>query len=246
MKTYISDIIPKIQKFSQKLDNITLLTNQHWVVLDQQQEIKTVYIFRSNGELLISSNGKVNKAKWEYLDNNSLLIDRLDGVFLFRHGFVDDNILALKVDGKNEYALFVSEQKFKSELNSIATINLFLETNYNDLLNRKEKLNTNSNKGKYAYKRKFDPQSFLEIQNDILSISSKFLEHQNSSNIDLLIGYLRYDILQPEIAENNKIAAEMILKKTISFDFIKELFIAHKDNLDFINDLENYIRKRLN
>ena len=67
MKTYIADIIPKLQRFSQKLDNLTLLTNQHWVVLDELESSKTVFIFRSNNELLISRNGKVEKAKWEYL-----------------------------------------------------------------------------------------------------------------------------------------------------------------------------------
>ena len=73
MRTYISDIIPRIQKFSQKLDNLTLLTNQHWVVIDDIDNTKNVYIFRQNNELLISQNGKVEKAKWEYLGHNSLI-----------------------------------------------------------------------------------------------------------------------------------------------------------------------------
>ncbi len=63
MRTFIADIIPKIQRFSQQLDNITLLTNQHWVVIDGIQEGKSVYIFRINGELIISTNGRVEKAK---------------------------------------------------------------------------------------------------------------------------------------------------------------------------------------
>lgn len=63
MKTYIAEIIPKLQRFNQKLDNLTLLTNQHWVVLDELGASKTVFIFRSNNELLISRNGKVEKAK---------------------------------------------------------------------------------------------------------------------------------------------------------------------------------------
>lgn len=63
MKTFIADIIPRIQKYSQKLDNLTLLTNQHWVVVDEITNSKTVYIFRPNNELLISKNGKVEKAK---------------------------------------------------------------------------------------------------------------------------------------------------------------------------------------
>ena len=35
MKTFIADKIPRIQKYSQKLDSMTLLTNQQWVVVDQ-------------------------------------------------------------------------------------------------------------------------------------------------------------------------------------------------------------------
>jgi hypothetical protein len=98
MKTFISDLIPKLQRFSQKLDNLTLLTNQHWVVIDDISNNKNIYIFRANNDLLISQNGKVEKAKWEYLGNNSLLIDRKDESYLFKHGFFDENILALKVD----------------------------------------------------------------------------------------------------------------------------------------------------
>jgi hypothetical protein len=63
MKTYFADIIPKIQRFSEKLDNLALLTNQHWVLIEGIEQNKTVYIFRNNNELLISINGKVEKGK---------------------------------------------------------------------------------------------------------------------------------------------------------------------------------------
>ena len=89
MKTYISDLIPKLQRFSQKLDNFTLLTNQHWVVIGDIENSKSIYIFRTNNELLISQNGKVEKAKWEYLGNNSLLIDRKDDSYLYKHKYIN-------------------------------------------------------------------------------------------------------------------------------------------------------------
>jgi hypothetical protein len=130
MKTYFLDLIPKIQRFSQKLDNLTLLINQHWVVIDEIKNSKNTYIFRENNELLISKNGKVEKARWEYLGNNSLLIDRKDESYLFKHGFFDENILALKIDGKNEYAFLVNENKFQKELNSIENIVEFLNREY--------------------------------------------------------------------------------------------------------------------
>ena len=130
MKTYLADIIPRIQRFSQKLDNLTLLTNQQWVVLDELNSSKNIYIFRSNNELLISHNGKVQKGRWEYLGNNSILIDQKDESYLFKHGFFDENVLALKVDSKNEYALLVNETKYEGELNSVERVLDFLSSKY--------------------------------------------------------------------------------------------------------------------
>ena len=135
MKTYLSDLIPRIKRFSQKLDNITLLTNQHWVVIDELSNSKYVYIFRSNSQLLVSKDGRVEKGRWEYLDTNSILIDLKEGSYLFRHGFFDENVLALKVDGKEEYAFLVNENKNSGELNSIDKVFSFLENKYLNLPN---------------------------------------------------------------------------------------------------------------
>ena len=131
MKTYILDIIPKIQRYSQKLDNLTVLLNKHWVILDEETSRKSVLIFREKGnQLLISNDGKIEKGSWEYLGNNSLLIDRKDGSYLFKHGFIDDYVLALKVDGKEEYALLVNEQWFEKQLKSLNKILSFLNDKY--------------------------------------------------------------------------------------------------------------------
>jgi hypothetical protein len=130
MITFLSDIFPKIQRYGEKLDNLTLLTNQNWVSIDNILTNKTVYIFRSNNELIVSTNGKVEKAKWEFLGNKSLLIDKKTDSYLFKHGFFDENILALKVDSREEYAVFVNENKYDGELNSIDGVIEFLRRNY--------------------------------------------------------------------------------------------------------------------
>lgn len=130
MRTYLADIIPKIKRYSEKLDNLTLLTNQHWVVIDELNNSKFVYIFRSNNELLISQNGKVERGEWEYLGNNSLLIELKDESYLFRHGFFDANVLALKVDGKDEFAFLVNENNYGGDLNSIEKVLDFLTRKY--------------------------------------------------------------------------------------------------------------------
>lgn len=130
MKTFVADIIPKIQRYSQKLDNIALLTNQHWVVLDELGQSKIIYIFRNTNELIISTNGKVEKAKWEYLGHNSILIDLNEQSYLFKHGFFDENILALKIDSKDEYGILINENRYNGELNNISSVLNFLSQKY--------------------------------------------------------------------------------------------------------------------
>lgn len=132
MQTYIADVIPKIQRFSEKLDNTTLLTNQHWVLIDRISEEKKIYLFRPNNELLISKNGMVEKGRWEYLGNKSLVIDQGNQAYLFRFGFMDKNILALRIDTKEEYALFVNENVFSGEVNSFSKLNAYINENYLD------------------------------------------------------------------------------------------------------------------
>lgn len=151
MRTYLADIIPKIKRFSEKLDNLTLLTNQHWVVIDELKNSKFVYIFRSNYELLISQNGKIEKGKWEYLGNNSLLIERKDESYLFRHGFFDANILALKVDGKDEFAFLVNENNYGGDLNSIEKVLDFLESKYLKMIPQNQ-IEIHSDNAGYEYK----------------------------------------------------------------------------------------------
>jgi len=130
MKTYIADIIPKIQRFSRKIDDLTLLTNQHWVSLGDMINSKVVYIFRGNNQLLVSENGIITKGIWEYLGNQSLIIDKGNESYLLKKAFFDENVLALKVDGSNEFAFFVNETKYDKDLNSIYDVISFLEKAY--------------------------------------------------------------------------------------------------------------------
>ena len=130
MRTFIADIIPKIQRFSQRLDDLTKLTNQHWVLLGDINQTKRVFIFRANNQLLISDNGIVEKGSWEYLGNNSLLLDTKNESYLLKHGFFDENVIALKIDSTDRYAFFVNETKYHGELNSIQDALNFLENKY--------------------------------------------------------------------------------------------------------------------
>jgi len=173
MKTFLLDIFPKIKQYSLKLDDITFLTNQHWVAIDNIVNNKAVYIFRSNNELLVSNNGKIEKGRWEYLGNKSLLIDRGNDSYLFKHDFIDENIMALKVDSSEEYAVFVNENKYDGELNSIDRVKDFLIKKYIDsnltrqiLRGETRNINSGANKGNRVLEPKVP--TFLKISDFIL------------------------------------------------------------------------------
>ena len=181
MKTFIADIFPKIQNYSQKLDHLTILANKHWVSIDNITTNKTVYIFRNNSELLISRNGKVEKAKWEYLGNKSLLIEIKEECHLFKHGFFDQNILALKIDSKEEYAVFVNENNFDESLNSIEKVLHQLNEKY---LDSKSNSKTQSNiPNKYD---EYPPKLTIEEQN----VTNKQSEIEERQFITRLLGIL--------------------------------------------------------
>ena len=132
MQTYLSDIIPSLSRYSKQLNDETLLTSRHWVVIDEIANRKNIYIFRKNRDLLISTNGLVEKGTWDYLGNDKILIEQNGKAFLFRHGFFEDDFLALKIEGGDEYAFLVNEKKYDENLNSVLSIHSFLTKKYID------------------------------------------------------------------------------------------------------------------
>lgn len=59
------------------------------------------------------------------------------------NGFLDENIFALKMDGKDNYVFLINESKYGFEINSIADINDFLIENY--LSKNDQSINTRLN-----------------------------------------------------------------------------------------------------
>ncbi len=128
MKEYINNLIPRILRLSEELDNISLLTNQHWILLNELESSKKIYFFKKNNELIVSNNGDVVKGKWEFLGKKTILLELKDNSCLLRQTFFDENLLALKKDGKEDYLVFLNETKYNSGINSTKQIRNFLET----------------------------------------------------------------------------------------------------------------------
>lgn len=99
MKLYLQDLIGRLAKFSKKLDNTSLFIDKPWVLIDENSDYHK-YIFKRNGELIMSLNGQVQIGKWEYLSSaKSILIDRVADKILLNHSFFDPAVMILKIDG---------------------------------------------------------------------------------------------------------------------------------------------------
>lgn len=109
MKTFLFDTFNKYKRLSESLDVETTLCNRTWVVFNNSGE-KEIYIFQAKGKLLISLNGKVTHATWEYIPvNKSLIISGNNQSYMVHAAYVDNILFALNIDGTNEYAFLIDE-----------------------------------------------------------------------------------------------------------------------------------------
>lgn len=109
MKTYIFDTINRYVKYSNKLEAKAILCKNPWLVFNDLGR-KEVYIFKENWTLLISVDGMVSRATWEYVEaNNSIIINTSDESYMLRPSFADGLILVLQLDGTNQYSFLIDE-----------------------------------------------------------------------------------------------------------------------------------------
>ena len=158
METNLSVLIPRVRKLSQKFDNTSLILSHHWVLVDEINSKKKLYIFRKNKELLISEDGQVDIASWRYLGKNTLLVENNTVKNLYKHGFFDQNLIAIKIRDDENYSFFVNEEKFDHGLNSENKIAKYLYDKYlnntikKKVTRRKRKSYSNKkNSGYYNY-----------------------------------------------------------------------------------------------
>lgn len=113
------------------MDFASLLVDRQWIMIQPDSEKKVVFVFRSrNHELIVSTNGIVVRGSWEMMNDDSLLIDYVDTTLMLRHGFIQDDVLALKRDGMEDYALFISEKYYLQSLQAFEALMAHLESVY--------------------------------------------------------------------------------------------------------------------
>ncbi|MEI6949808.1 hypothetical protein V9K67_21655 [Paraflavisolibacter sp. H34] len=131
MQTYLQNLLPRLQQYSQTLDNKELLIDQPWVLVDEGGN-KQQYIFERDGKLIMSLNGNVRYGNWRYIPAaRSLVIDRQTDLLLLNHAFFATGVCILKKDGFQEEPWMLVNQRIVPDLDVKRYLRSLLPENRN-------------------------------------------------------------------------------------------------------------------
>lgn len=105
------DIIPErlLQK-ELSLDVSSVLCEQVWEAFNDEG-IKQVLIFKSNGELLVSTDGNVSNGSWSFIPSNQgVIISSNDGAKMYHPVYLDSAVFALQLDGRQDTLFLINSQ----------------------------------------------------------------------------------------------------------------------------------------
>lgn len=111
---FISKKYERIEKNSEIKYSLVNLKGANWTLLNDIENTETTYIFRDNNELLISINGLITKANYEFIiDNNSILITKNDLTEIYNIILMKDDLLLINKFSSDEVFYFGNKTKFK-------------------------------------------------------------------------------------------------------------------------------------
>ena len=121
MKDLIKNIFLKIKDSGTEKIDASHLKDNSWFFINEDILVKkVVYIFRANGELLISKNGDITKAKWENLihSTTSIIMEINGKTTLYNIIYLTSEYLVIQKDGTEEIKVFIKQQRYLSNLPS--------------------------------------------------------------------------------------------------------------------------------
>jgi hypothetical protein len=144
MQAYIKQIFPKVLRYSNKLDKTSTFAEHPWLLFSDNLDSRKLYIFKQKDhKIIISVDGSIEYGKWDFLPEiNSLIMEIGEDKKLFNQAFIDDSLMILKVDGKDDFMAFAIADKFSNN----RKIKDYIESNYipkNETAFQPNKINSN-------------------------------------------------------------------------------------------------------
>jgi len=132
MYTFILNIPDTIKKVGEKLNAKSIICDKAWEVYNDDN-VKLLYIFNPDGTMMISTNGDVKRASWQYIKaNRSIVLNTMEGSYMFVPTYFDDALLILHKDGTDNYLLLLNTDE-RVILKTLSAINSYLKKKESEL-----------------------------------------------------------------------------------------------------------------
>ena len=246
MLNYLSDLVPKFIRFDKKLDDITVLTNKHWIEVREDNRRLTLIFSKDPKVIRLSENGLISKGSWEYLGNNKIEIEIHGEAKLYQHKFHDDKILLLNLDGTQEYTLFIQEHDYHTLLNNSQKI-----TNYITNISTESSKSRSTNDFIELVIRNdkhFHELDYPEINLEIETLKQSLKNYPSNHQVDILISFLKYHSLKKEWVQINPVLCRDLTSGKITLKRISEFInlTLNKPNIQeqFLIYCERELKKK--
>ena len=246
MKKIIGYYVKSLSNSTKSLSKQALFVDKPWAIIDNDGEIQKL-IFKKDGGLVLSKNGKVTVGSWEYLpEARSLLVDRVTDKLLLQEQFIDESVLILRKDGTdNDFFALANENTLpdydivnylkarKNNYFKIKEIGLLdgkiLEV-YNGFLVLDEELI-----GQKVDLRKGN-EYFSDFDGAYMSKNSNMTFYIKNSHIVKVIPYGRYEMYSGEVieVERKKTGLNLPRRVTMNGNAIADKKFLSGDKLQFI------------
>ncbi len=188
-------------------------------------------------------------------DGKSLVIEVNNETKIFRHGFIDDIVLALKLDNDNsEYVVFFNDDKHhKIKENSLNTIKDYLKDQYEKGLVQKITVNDTFSKTFPSTWNKnilnsdsFSPDNYPELKGQ-LELLNKKLQHLTSKKYasDIILAFSEKRTVSCELSKFNTQLLELLKEQKLPIALFDKIFAEHKLKTAFLNDFREFLRANI-
>ena len=117
-QSVVGNNLNKVKKYAEMNISKSYITGCSWLLLNDEDD-KVIYTFRDNYDLLITTNGIVEKFNYELIiDNNSILITKNNITNHYDIENIENNFLFLKMLSTEKILIFANQTKYKDYLKS--------------------------------------------------------------------------------------------------------------------------------
>jgi hypothetical protein len=112
MPTYLQSLVQRLKQHSKSLSDTAGFMEIPWAFIDEGG-VKVTYIFRRQGDILVSRQGEVTRGTWEYLPQiQSLLIQAQGKERIYNQALLlESAIMVLRKDGTDELFALANPEK---------------------------------------------------------------------------------------------------------------------------------------